>query len=149
VWNYVHELHTYALVCNTAPDKVSYEVNAICFHFEIPRQLHTNCHSYHLQPVFSQLHQLKYIRLCVTSKLKEQKLHSRFKFKSILPSTCYGIELLLLHSPQQQWNTSSFTPVVLTSGRSRHSFNPICDVTGIDARVYSVVKKGGTPFTDL
>ena len=40
------------------------------------------------------------------------------------------------------------TTVQFTSGRSRHSFNPICDVPGIDACIYSVIKKEGTVFSD-
>ena len=59
--NFVHKLHTYAQVRITAPDKESYKVNTVCFHLENPRQLHINCHSYHLQLVFSQLHHLKCI----------------------------------------------------------------------------------------
>ena len=144
--NCVHKLHTQAQVCNIAPDKVLYEVNAVCFHLENPRQLRINCHSYHLALVFSQLHHLKRIWLSVTSKLKEQKLHLHFQLKATLPSTCYGTELLLFHSPQQQYSTRSVTLVVLTSGRSRHSFNPICDVSGIEACVYSMVKKEVTAF---
>jgi hypothetical protein len=37
-----------------------------------------------------------------TSKVEEQKLHLRFKFKTTLPSTCYGIELLVFQASQQQ-----------------------------------------------
>lgn len=139
--NYVLEQHKYAHVCNPALDKVLYQEITVCFHLENPRQLCINCHNYHLEPVFSQLHHLKCAWLSVTSNSNSSS--SIYALNSKLPylSTSYGIGLLLLHTSQRQQSTSGVTLVQLTSGRSRHSFSPIYDVPGIDACVYVVVKK--------
>lgn len=95
----VNCIHTHKFVI--WQPKVFYKANTVCFHLENPQHIRIICYSYVPEPVVSNFITWNVFD-SATSKVEVQKLHLGFQFKATLPSTCYGIELLVFHGPQQQ-----------------------------------------------